>query len=131
MRSMLGGWLGVLLALAGCPKQETPAGAKPSVSVPRVEPKAPEAHSTDAAPPSSHAAMPAQFARMGEHCGDVDAGSMSTEFCDARGRVAGVLLMFDLGGEVPPASAEVIRNEPPSTTKGRELTVALEAERLW
>ncbi len=52
--------------------------------------------------------------------------------CSTRGRVVGIWVPVDAVRGVPPPEAEVIRREPRRDfAPGRELVVALEADRLW
>jgi hypothetical protein len=129
------GLVAVLVAL-GCAGSGSGKQTESKVTVPSAAPTVSAAPTASAAtssakPAAKQSVLPDRFAMLGEQCTPDDAGAHSMISCNGN-RVAGVLVPVDTVDGVPPPSAEIIHSSPgDSSPPQRQLTVAVEGERLW
>lgn len=115
------------LALSACPSRpREDVKPSPTASVPPVPASAPSPKPSAKPAPSP---LPERFGGLGGPCPEKNDHELT--FCHD-GRVTGIWAMVDTVHGVPPAGAEIIREEPRREfAPGRSLTVALEGDRLW
>lgn len=121
----------LLLALSACSSPPPPPASPASGEVAPASSSAPPAVASSA--PESTAEGPVKQSGIGGPC---PAGPPAYPFllrhCDANGKVTGVSMPVDVLHGVPPAGAQILRQDrqmdnPP----GQEVVIAAEGNRLW